>query len=189
MTNAGERLIAGATEALAVARGEEPAASIVVNGHRYVPASEISRLQKEIETAREREQRLQAALSYWMPQVSEKIEIELNGRAGDDALLLYGYEGEAPANCWGETMVQRIEDLEKALANDRDESLWRFWNGKARDLAAKLETAREDALEEAAKAAERVGQRGTDDLIDREWTTEIVAKEIRSLKSKEAADA
>ena len=60
MSEAGKRLIAGATEALAVARGEEPAASITVNGHRYVPAAEITRLQKELETAREALERIVA---------------------------------------------------------------------------------------------------------------------------------
>jgi hypothetical protein len=39
MTDAGRRLIEGAQEALAVASGEKPAASIWHNGHRYVPAS------------------------------------------------------------------------------------------------------------------------------------------------------
>lgn len=38
MSEAGKRLIAGTKEALAVARGQEPAASITINGHRYVPA-------------------------------------------------------------------------------------------------------------------------------------------------------
>lgn len=33
----GARIIEGAKEALAVARGEEPAARITINGHSYVP--------------------------------------------------------------------------------------------------------------------------------------------------------
>lgn len=37
MTKAGKRMIEGAKEAVAVARGEQPAASITVAGHTYVP--------------------------------------------------------------------------------------------------------------------------------------------------------
>lgn len=36
------RIIEGAREALSIARGEQPAASITINGHKYVPASELS---------------------------------------------------------------------------------------------------------------------------------------------------
>ncbi len=42
MTKAGKRLIEGAQEAVRVARGEEPAASITVKGYRYVPAKQTS---------------------------------------------------------------------------------------------------------------------------------------------------
>jgi hypothetical protein len=37
MTEAGERILEGAREALAVAKGEQPAASITIYGHTYVP--------------------------------------------------------------------------------------------------------------------------------------------------------
>lgn len=37
MSKAGERLLEGAREALAIAKGEEPAASITVQGYTYVP--------------------------------------------------------------------------------------------------------------------------------------------------------
>lgn len=37
MTKAGERLIEGSKEALAIAMGEQPAARITINGHAYVP--------------------------------------------------------------------------------------------------------------------------------------------------------
>lgn len=47
MTKAGERLIEGAKEALAVARGEQPAASIHVNGHTYVPKADYDRLMED----------------------------------------------------------------------------------------------------------------------------------------------
>ena len=41
---AGERLIEGAKEALAVARGEQPAARLHHNGHTYVPLAEFEAL-------------------------------------------------------------------------------------------------------------------------------------------------
>lgn len=37
MTKAGEKLLAGAREALAIAKGEQPAASVMVSGHIYMP--------------------------------------------------------------------------------------------------------------------------------------------------------
>lgn len=37
MSKAGKQLIEAAKEALAVARGEQPAAAIWVKGHKYVP--------------------------------------------------------------------------------------------------------------------------------------------------------
>lgn len=37
MTKAGERLLEGAREALAIAKGEQPAARITIHGHAYVP--------------------------------------------------------------------------------------------------------------------------------------------------------
>lgn len=43
-----QRLIEGATEALAIARGEQPAAAIWIDGHQYVPAEEILRLRVEV---------------------------------------------------------------------------------------------------------------------------------------------
>ncbi len=41
MSRAGERLIEGAKEALAIAKGEQPAARIHINGHTYVPESAV----------------------------------------------------------------------------------------------------------------------------------------------------
>lgn len=37
MSQAGERMLEGAREAVAIAKGEQPAASIWIKGHRYVP--------------------------------------------------------------------------------------------------------------------------------------------------------
>lgn len=42
MTEVGEAMIAGAQEALKVARGEEPAARIHQQGHTYVPIGELN---------------------------------------------------------------------------------------------------------------------------------------------------
>lgn len=41
MTKAGEKIIEGLHEAVAVAKGEQPAAAMWINGHRYVPAAKI----------------------------------------------------------------------------------------------------------------------------------------------------
>lgn len=45
-----------------------------------------------------------------------------------------------------EAAEQRVKELETALANDKDESLWRFWNKKARELSESL-AAKDAALE------------------------------------------
>ena len=60
--------------------------------------------------------RLQAALAFWMPGVHESIEIELNGRPGDDAMLLAGFEGEVPAESWGDRTLTRATAAEAEAA-------------------------------------------------------------------------
>jgi hypothetical protein len=42
MTKAGEKLIAAAEEMVAIAKGEQPAAAIWHNGHRYVPEIRVA---------------------------------------------------------------------------------------------------------------------------------------------------
>jgi hypothetical protein len=49
----GKRIVEGAEEALAVARGEVPAERLHVNGHAYVPASRIEALEAEVARLRE----------------------------------------------------------------------------------------------------------------------------------------
>ncbi|MCO5159601.1 MAG: hypothetical protein M9939_00575 [Mesorhizobium sp.] len=44
MSEAGDRLIEGAKEALEIARGNQPAARIHVNGHAYVPEQRWQRM-------------------------------------------------------------------------------------------------------------------------------------------------
>jgi len=41
MSKAGDRILEGAREALSIAKGERPAASITINGHRYVSAESL----------------------------------------------------------------------------------------------------------------------------------------------------
>jgi hypothetical protein len=65
--------------------------------------------------------RLQAALAFWMPGVHESIEIELNGRPGDDAMLLAGFEGEVPAESWGDRTLTRAAAAEAVAAELRKE--------------------------------------------------------------------
>lgn len=44
MSRAGGRLLKAAEEMVAIAKGEQPAAAVWMNGHRYVPASALQRL-------------------------------------------------------------------------------------------------------------------------------------------------
>ena len=81
-------------------------------------------------------------------------------------------------------LQKELERAREALENDRDESVWRFWNEKARYLAARLATAREDALEEAAKVAD---QFAVDWGLAYKTMTDQMSAAIRSLKDKEVA--
>lgn len=72
---------------------------------------------EEIQALRQQVEKLQAALAFWMPGVSEGIEIELDGRAGDDAYLLSGFDGEVPSVSWGDKTLARAEAAESELAN------------------------------------------------------------------------
>lgn len=58
----GQRLIEGAREALAIARGEIPAARITINGHAYVPEAEAASLRAEKEELRRERDEARAAL-------------------------------------------------------------------------------------------------------------------------------
>ena len=49
----GERAIEGMKEVLAIAKGEQPAASIYMNGHNYVPLSDLDALVAERDRLRE----------------------------------------------------------------------------------------------------------------------------------------
>ena len=44
MSKAGKKLLSAAHEAVAIAKGEIPAARITIKGHAYVPAAEVKRL-------------------------------------------------------------------------------------------------------------------------------------------------
>lgn len=46
-----DKIEAGLTEALAVVRGEAPAARVIVNGHAYVPEAECAALIHDLESA------------------------------------------------------------------------------------------------------------------------------------------
>lgn len=83
-------------------------------------ADTITAQAAEIEQDRRHIEKLQAALAFWMPGVSEEIEIELDGRAGDDAYLLAGFEGEVPSPSWGDKMQAEIERLKALL----DKAVW-----------------------------------------------------------------
>ncbi len=96
-------------------------------------------------------QKLQNALAYWMPGVTEEIEISTNGRCGDDALLLVGSEGPFEDKCWGNQAIARAEAAEAEVKRlqaeiDRKSSMpgdHRYWEGRYRDEAAENEKLRE----------------------------------------------
>jgi len=52
MLKAGKRLIEAAQEAVAIAKGEQPAAAIYHNGHKYVPAAELEAAEVELASIR-----------------------------------------------------------------------------------------------------------------------------------------
>lgn len=88
-------------------------------------------LEAELSKAREREQRLQAALAFWMPGVTDSIEFELNGRAGDDAQLLVVFEGEVPQTSWGDTVLGRLSKAREAKASpDEIAAAWNAWHSR-----------------------------------------------------------
>lgn len=51
MTKAGKCIIEGAKEALAIAKGEIPAARITINGHAYVPETELDAVKAKLAKA------------------------------------------------------------------------------------------------------------------------------------------
>jgi hypothetical protein len=97
-----------------------------------------------------------------MPGVSEEIETELNGRAGDDACLLAGFDGDVPEVSWGDAIRSELE----AVKVDRDELDFLYHEGgtmeaqlaeaeaRATEAEAELEAVkreRDGALESARK--------------------------------------
>jgi hypothetical protein len=70
---------------------------------------------KALREAEARIQRLQCALMYWLPGVGEPIISETNDRVGEDALLLFGYTGPIPDDCWGDQIYDRALAAEARL--------------------------------------------------------------------------
>jgi predicted RNase H-like HicB family nuclease len=134
--------------------------------------AEITRLQEALaaaETEREWLAKLQSALAFWMPSVTEAIEIELNGRAGDDAYLLAGFDGEVPVPSWGDKAISRAEAAEAKLAS----------------LPALLAETRKKALEEAAQVAENTVDFNDDGLSTFD-AAQIVTAAIRALSQEQS---
>ena len=91
--SAGRRLIEGAEEALAIAKGEQPAAAIWHNGHQYVPATEIASLRRELEEVHRN------ALREAIAAIAGKI----------DEARSFGVEGrELTAMGWSLSAVQEL---------------------------------------------------------------------------------
>ncbi len=84
---------------------------------------ENEELRRDLSHEASHRQNLQNALAYWMPGVTEEIEISTNGRCGDDALLLVGSEGPFEDKCWGNEILDRAEAAEaevKRLTESRN---------------------------------------------------------------------
>ncbi|KGE79658.1 hypothetical protein LW14_27980 [Rhizobium sp. H41] len=119
---------------------------------------ENEELKRDLSHEASHRQKLQNALAYWMPGVTEEIEISTNGRCGDDALLLVGSEGEFEDKCWGNEVLARAEAAEAEVARlqaeiDRKSSMpgdHRYWEGRYRDEADENEKLRQ-ALKPFAK--------------------------------------
>lgn len=79
----------------------------------------IGALESELAHEASHRQKLQNALAYWMPGVTEEIEISTNGRCGDDALLLVGSEGAFEDKCWGNEVLARAEAAEAEVKRYR----------------------------------------------------------------------
>jgi hypothetical protein len=83
-----------------------------LNGEHPLAAT-VESLRSELEAERAHVTRLQEALAFWMPGVSEEIEVELNGRAGDDACLLAGFDGDVPEVSWGDAIRSELEAVKR----------------------------------------------------------------------------
>ena len=140
--------------------GPEAARRIEADG------AEITRLQEALAAAEAEHEKqiskLQTALAFWMPSITEAIEIELNGRAGDDAYLLAGFDGDVPNPSWGDKVISRAEAAEARIAETRKK-----------------------ALEEAATIAEATVDFHDDGLSTFD-AAQIIAAAIRSLSAEEA---
>lgn len=101
-------------------------------------ADEITRLRTALSEAEQREKdaesnlneeishrkKLQAALLFWMPSVTEEIEISTNGRCGDDAGLLAGYDGPIDESCWGDEIIVRAQRARREALGDAAQAIF-----------------------------------------------------------------
>lgn len=159
MSESGERILAGAREALAFAKGDEPAAAITINGHRYIS---------------------EAALASWgtvevmvrNPAVSELVS-DLESRLE---------KAEARGKELSDTIFdQRLENsgLHTALEKAEAERDTLQMHSEARHILGSK--TRNVALEEAARAVRGYVQRDPE-------TGDEIADFIRTLKSPPTPD-
>ena len=71
------KIVQGAKEALAVAKGEAPAAAIWHNGHRYVPEAEIVRLREERDRLRDALTRLASTEAFDIATAEIPVELSM----------------------------------------------------------------------------------------------------------------
>ena len=145
-------------------------------------ATAIDSLLKERDAQAVLVQKLQRALMCWMPGVSEATETETNGRCGDDAQLLAGYEGEFPSECWGDKAVAKADSLQARVKELEDEiqrrNFIRAMTGP--DLHDKAETWHAQATEFANRADE-AESRATRLQQERDEAYERAAESQRAL--------
>lgn len=110
------RIIEGAQEALSIAKGEQPAASITVNGHKYVLASRISQQDSELgrmrrELAEAQEAILEGHLSAAIDDYNDVLAVLKWMAARDDR------NGSLP-----EAYRKKIDEALAALRRDAGET-------------------------------------------------------------------
>lgn len=137
MTEAGKRLIEAAQEAVAVAKGEIPAAAIYHNGHKYAPAAELEMLtaraltaEAELETVRKQrdeawtanaevrlEHRLTKAKLRSAEAELEKVREALSRQTDNMSFILN--RGGHNVHVWRDKFYRQLEEDRRALSEER----------------------------------------------------------------------
>ena len=85
---------------------------------------ENEKMKNDLTEERSHRQKLQIALAFWMPSVSEPIEIITKGRCGDDACLLAGSDAPFENECWGDEIYARALAAEAEVTRLKQDGLY-----------------------------------------------------------------